>query len=70
MAGKTYEVLYQDKEYEVVVDYAAFVTNSDYISIYKRWFGLKRRVYRGYYERETDSLRNRKAVESFLKKQN
>lgn len=69
MAGKTYEVLYQDKEYEVVVNYAAFVTNSDYISIYKRWFGLKRRVYSGYYERETDSLRSRKAIEYFLKRQ-
>ena len=69
MAGETYEVLYQDKEYEVVVNYASFVTNSDYISIYKRWFGLKRRVYRGYYERETDSLRSRKAIEYFLKRQ-
>lgn len=70
MAGKTYEVLYQDKEYEVVVDYASFVTNSDYVSVYKRWFGLKKRVYRGYYVGETDSLRSRKTIESFLKKQN
>ena len=70
MSGKTYEVLYQDKEYEVVVDYASFVTNSDYVSVYKRWFGLKKRVYRGYYVGETDSLRSRKTIESFLKKQN
>ena len=69
MAGKTYEVLYQDKEYEVVVDYASFVTNSDYVSVYKRWFGLKKRVYRGYYVGETDSLRSRKAIECFLKRQ-
>ena len=70
MAGGMYEVLYQDKEYEVVVDYASFVTNSDYVSVYKRWFGLKKRVYRGYYVGETDSLRSRKTIESFLKKQN
>ena len=70
MAGKTYEVLYQDKEYEVVVDYASFVTNSDYVSVNKRWFGINMRFYRVYYVGETDSLRSRKAIESFLKKQN
>jgi len=68
MSGRTYEVLYQDKEYEVVVDYASFVTNSDYISVYKRWLGLRKRLYRGYYGSETDSLRSRKSIESFLKK--
>lgn len=70
MAGKTYEVLYQDKEYEVVVDYAFFATNSDYVSVYKRWLGFRKTLYRGYYVGETDSLRSRKAIESFLKKQN
>lgn len=69
MPGRTYEVLYQDKDYEVVVDYASFATNSDYVSVYKRWFGLKKRVYRGYYVGETDSLRSRKAIECFLKRQ-
>ena len=70
MTGRTYEILYQDKEYEVVVDYAFFATNSDYVSVYKRWLGLRKRIYRGYYGSETDSLRSRKAIESFLKKQN
>ena len=70
MTGRTYEILYQDKEYEVVVDYASFVTNSDYISVYKRWLGLRKRIYRGYYGSETDSLGSPKAIESFLKKQN
>ena len=70
MAGRTYEILYQDKEYEVVVDYASFSTNSDYVSVYKRWLGFRKTLYRGYYVGETDSLRSRKAIESFLKKQN
>ena len=70
MAGRTYEILYQDKEFEVVVDYASFSTNSDYVSVYKRWLGFRKTLYRGYYGSETDSLRSRKAIESFLKKQN
>ena len=70
MAGRTYEILYQDKEYEVVVDYASFATNSDYVSVYKRWLGFRKTLYRGYYGGETDSLRSRKNIESFLKKQN
>ena len=70
MAGRTYEILYQDKEFEVVVDYASFATNSDYVSVYKRWLGFRKTLYRGYYASETDSLRSRKAIESFLKKQN